>query len=152
MAYTNSQAGGLCENFVGNHGRGRMTCGRGRSSSSDTHTSQLCRKYGHVVVECWHMIDETFTPRCAHPNLTEFPGTSTDKHEASSSNSQAITMMAHEHDYYLLEELEKQTWFVDSCDSHHLIHYSYLFHIKKPYVGHNRVRVLPMVIPEQLIV
>lgn len=43
-------------------GRGRQTCGRGRGrkkyASDNMPTCQLCNRYGHYVLECWHRFDE----------------------------------------------------------------------------------------------
>lgn len=98
-------------------------------------------KYGHVVAECYHRFYETFTPPHAQSNLTEFPRTSTDKQEVLTLDSKTIVIMRHTHEYYLLEELEKQIWFANSGSYHHLTHYAQFLHIKKQYAGHSRVCV-----------
>ncbi|KAI5425102.1 hypothetical protein KIW84_031052 [Lathyrus oleraceus] len=45
-------------------GRGRNTrgrvCGRKTYTTSNMPTCQLCNKYGHYVLECWHRFDESF--------------------------------------------------------------------------------------------
>lgn len=63
VAHTNQQISDVREFFAGKRGRGHMICGRGcgwgRSSSDDWLTCQL---YVHIIVEWWHIFDETFTP------------------------------------------------------------------------------------------
>lgn len=61
--------------------RGRI-CGRGHLSLGNRPTCQLCGKYSHVVVECWHRFDETITSPRTQSIMVEFPSASTDKHGA----------------------------------------------------------------------
>lgn len=70
------------------------------------------------------MFYETFTPPRAQSNLTEFPRTSTGKQEALTLDSNTIVIMAHTHEYYLPEELEKKTWFANAGAYHHLTPYA----------------------------
>lgn len=139
VAHINQQIGCICEISPINQGRGYMTHGRCRSSSSNWPTWQLYGKYGHFVTECWHMFDETFTPTRAQPNLTKFQGTFSDKHEAVTCDSQSISMMAKCACISLPIELEKQAWFVDLGASHHLTPHDHFLHTKKPYVDHNHI-------------
>lgn len=92
------------------HGR---SVGRGRYSSCNRPPCQLYGKHGHDVSHYWHRFDETFTPTHAQSNLLEFKSATTDKHEASTSDSQATTMMASTLEYSLPIKLEKKAWFVD---------------------------------------
>lgn len=73
MAYVNHQTSGVCEIVIGNRGRGHMTHGRGYSSFGTRPKCQLYGKYGHVIVECWHRFDESFTPTQILVECDSFP-------------------------------------------------------------------------------
>lgn len=105
VAHTNQQTGGVHEIYRGYRGSGDMTRVRGHSSIVNRPTYQLCGKYSHVVAKYWQMFEESFTPTRVQSNLTWFQGISNEKHEASTSNPHAITIMAMSHVYSLLEEL-----------------------------------------------
>lgn len=81
-----------------------MNSGRGheqrRSSSGSRSPCQSCGKYAHVVVDCWHRFYETFTPISLSSNM-HAPSSSTDLVKTSITDTQAIEMMAHSHQYYL---------------------------------------------------
>lgn len=51
-------------------------------------------------------------------------------------------MMETDHEYSLLEDIEKQTWFSNSGASHHLTPYAYFLHTKKPYASYNSICVV----------
>lgn len=129
---------------MGHYGRGCMNRGRehgqGRSSSGSTPTCQLCSKYGYVVADFWHRFNETFRPSSVSSNM-HAPPNLTNHVEASTSDTQSITMMAHMHEYSLPKALEKQQWFADSGASHHLTPYAYFLHSKEPYASPNSVCV-----------
>lgn len=74
--------------------------------------------------------------------LIKFHSATTDKYEASTLGSQAISMTSTTHDYSLSVELEKKhVWFADSGASYHFTLYAHFLHIKKPYAGYSRVCV-----------
>lgn len=104
LVHANSQIGGVREISTSNHGRGCMNLGRGSghgcSSSRYRETCQICRKYGHFVVDYCHRFDETFTHTNASSNIPE-SSFSIDQDEASTLNKNDIAMMAYLHDYYL---------------------------------------------------
>lgn len=79
-------------------GRG---CGRGHSSFGNKPTCQLCGKYGHVVVDCWHRFDEHFTHTQAYAKASEFSYAPIDKPEASTFDPQALPIMSTAHKYSL---------------------------------------------------
>lgn len=110
MAHAYNQTSGVRENSAHNWGRSLITRGigryRGQFSPDIGPTPQLYGKYNHVIVDCWHMFDEAFTPTQTHPKLTYFPGALTDKPKKSTSNSQALAMMAATLTYSLPKELK----------------------------------------------
>lgn len=65
MANANHQTSGIHDQHINSRGRGRMShgrgCGRGRTMPGTRPTYQLCGKYGHVVMDCWHRFDGSFT-------------------------------------------------------------------------------------------
>lgn len=65
------------------HGKGH---GSECSSLGNRPTCQLCGKYGHDVVDCWHKFDEHFTHTPTQFEALEFSDASTDKLKASTSN------------------------------------------------------------------
>ncbi|KAI5417864.1 hypothetical protein KIW84_042476 [Lathyrus oleraceus] len=120
------------------HGRGRC---RGRDSPGNRPTSQLCEKYGNVIVDCWHRFDENFTLRLAQLKAPKFSDTSTNKLEASTSNPQALAMISKTHEYSLPRNLKIHVQFADFVVSHYPTTNSSYLHVKKSYIGSNRVCV-----------
>lgn len=64
-------------------------------------TCQLCGKYGHVLLDCWHMFDETYTSASIHVNGPESSATKTDKHVGETQDPQALALMGYAHEYSL---------------------------------------------------
>lgn len=95
--------------FSGNHGRGAcytrgLACGRGRATSGNRPTCQLCDKYGHSITDCWHRFDETFRPHNPSSSQTSVVNESTTKYEKSKASSQKT--QAYTQEYSLPSELE----------------------------------------------
>lgn len=87
------------------------------------------------------MFYEAFTPTQIQSKVAEFPGTSTNKPEASTSEYQALAIMVSTYAYSLPKELESQDLFIYSGSSNHLTSYSSFLQSKKSYVRHSRVNV-----------
>lgn len=61
---------------------------------------ELCGKYGHIVTDSWNMFDEFFMTSNTQPIASEYQHTKSNKHESSTSHSQAMTMIATTHQLY----------------------------------------------------
>lgn len=60
---------GVRDNLAQNRGRGCMYRGHGSGreclSPRTRPTYQICGKFGHTLINCWHRFDESLTPRQA---------------------------------------------------------------------------------------
>lgn len=143
IAYANDQIIGVCGNMAQTRSRGQMSQGRGHGRghflTGTRSTCQLRGKYGHVVVDCWHEFDETFTLN--QSKIVEALDEPTNKYATSTSESQAIALMASISVYSLPKEPESQAWFMDLGDYHHLTSNLTFLHSKQSYEGHSRVIV-----------
>ncbi|KAI5386789.1 hypothetical protein KIW84_073072 [Lathyrus oleraceus] len=75
--------------------------GSGRFSPGNQPTCQLCGKYGHVRIDCWHHFDDHFTPTQAHTKPRHFSNMSSDKLEASTYDPQALSLISTANEYSL---------------------------------------------------
>lgn len=113
------------------HFRGRANSFRGRARGRHANitgnrtTCQLCNKYGHGIIDWWHMYDEYFEP----PLLKQ------QKHVSSSSGpihvhdnqrnqafifSHASGLLTHQDNLWVPRDLESHAWFANSCAYHHI--------------------------------
>jgi len=77
-----------------NQGRNARGCGRARgitSSTGNRPTCQLCGKYGHTVIDCWHRFDETFVASNYNAQGHGTPPSQGSSHNGSSVNTKEPT-------------------------------------------------------------
>lgn len=109
-------------------GRGRNTHGGGQGrktySTGNRLTCQLCNKYGHSVIECWHMYDENFEP--THYNTQSQGSVGNTSNASQWSKAQepptpnANGYLAYHNSLPIPRDLESHVWFLYSCASHHI--------------------------------
>ncbi|KAI5390968.1 hypothetical protein KIW84_076001 [Lathyrus oleraceus] len=106
------------------HGRRRFNHGRGRNTTVNRPTCQLCGKYRHSVTTCWYRFDENFMPSStsstsANPAKTSNSTRESTQETSHGSQTMAMTattsrLYAYTQEYSLPSELESQAWFTDS--------------------------------------
>lgn len=145
VAQANHQTCGVCDQHTNSPGRIRVShgrgLGRGHTVPGTRPTCQLCGKYGHVIVDCWHRFDETYTFTPAQTNDIESTTASIDKHVEVSTYPQAMALMAHAHEYSLPTDLKSRACFPNTGASHHLTFNPCFLHSKKVYNGMSHVNV-----------
>jgi len=85
---------------------------------------QICGKYGHTALHCWHRFDSS-TPSQVNANSTHFSSPLSDD-EPSILGTQLL------HD---------PLWYPDSGASHHLTSHSTNLSTKTPYIGSEKVAI-----------
>ncbi|KAI5401088.1 hypothetical protein KIW84_065792 [Lathyrus oleraceus] len=129
IAHTSQEENRFRVAYLFYRGRGRSirgrSRGRGRNTTTSRPTCQLCGKYEHSVITCWHGFGENCMPPSTisassntikSSNLTR-GSTQDDAHDTQTMEMMATTSRpnVYTQEYSMLLELESQSWFVDSA-------------------------------------
>ena len=96
------------------------------SSFSARVQCQLCQKFGHTALECWHCFDTNLSSHI-NANSSQFYSSDNDSGEPSLLGTPST--------------LSDPLWYPDSGATHHITHDSNIFSSKTPYTGSEMVQL-----------